>query len=112
MIEEKKEKINPVVKLLLFLFIAFLIMYLSKETGYYEYKTYTKTRLTEEAIKRFESDVNEGKNVSINDYLVDEYIDYSNIFTKTGSTINKTIELVMNDGIKKTLKILSELFYE
>ena len=23
-------------------------MYLSKETGYYEYKTYTKTRLTEE----------------------------------------------------------------
>ena len=109
--EETKEKMHPVIKVLIFLFIAFLIMYLSKETGYYEYKTYTKTKLTEEAMKKFEKDVSDGKNVNIKDYLIDEHIDYSNVFSKTGYFISSGVESIMNDGIKKTLKVLSALFY-
>ena len=87
-------------------------MYFSKEAGYYEYKTYTKTRLTEEAIIRFEKDVEEGRNVNINDYLVDEYVDYSNAFSKTGSYLSESANTFMNEGLKKALKILSALFYE
>ena len=51
-------------------------------------------------------------NVSINDYLDNEYKDYSNIVTKTGSSLNRIVETFMNSGIKKTLKVISHLFYE
>ena len=39
-------------------------MYISKESGLYEYKTYTKTRITNAAIKQFEKDVEDGKVIS------------------------------------------------
>ena len=113
MIEEESTKNKySVVKLLLLLFVIFLILFISKETGLYEYKAYTKSKLTNEAIEKFEKDVSEGKNVTLNDYVVDEYKDYSNIISRSGSSLNKIVESIMNDGIKKTLKILSRLFYE
>ena len=111
MIEENNSS-NKLLKVLLFLFVAFLIMVISKETGLYEYKVHNKTTLTKEAMLKFENDVEKGKDVSITDYLEDEYKDYSNIVTKTGSALNKLVETFMNKGIKKTLKVLSHLFYE
>lgn len=111
MIEENNSS-NKLLKVLLFLFVAFLIMVISKETGLYEYKVHNKTTLTKEAMLKFENDVEKGKDVSITDYLEDEYKDYSNIVTKTGSALNKIVETFMNKGIKKTLKVLSHLFYE
>ncbi len=110
--EDTKNKTSLTVKILLILFSAFLIMYVSKEAGYYEYRTYTKKELTKEAIKKFESDVSLGKDVSLKDYVEDEYIDYSNIVTDTGSKIGNTIETFMNEGIKKTLEFLGALFYK
>jgi len=110
--EEEKPKSNILMKVLLYLFLAFIIMLLSSESGYYEYRAYSKTRLTSDAIKQFEKDVSENKNVTINDYLTDDYVDYSNIVTKTGDYLNKVVEEFMNEGIKKTLKVISALFYE
>ena len=99
-------------KLLLFCFILFLILFISNRTGYAEYKVYSKTKLTEEAISRFETDISNGKDVSIEDYLVEDNIDYSNKISILGSKIGSSIETIMNKGLKKTLKILSDLFYE
>ena len=107
-----EENSNVLIKVLLFMFIAFLIMYVSKEAGYYEYKAYTKSKLTEESIKKFESDIESGKDVSLKDYVVDDYVDYSNFVTKAGSNIGNNIEKFMNEGIKNTLKFLGALFYE
>ena len=87
-------------------------MLISKETGYFEYKTYTKSKFTEEAILRFEKDVESGKDVSLNDYITTDEMDYSNSLSRTGSSINKVVETFMNKGLKKALKILSALFYE
>ena len=112
MIEEEGKKKHKFIKFLLVIFICFIIMYISKENGYYEYRTYNKTRLTEEAIKKFEQDINNGKNVLLKDYIVEEKHDYSNKVTKLGSKVGKFIETFMNDGIKNTLKYLSALFYE
>ena len=113
MIEEEESKSsNSIIKILLFLFIAFLIMLISKETGYYEYKVYNKTKLTEEAMLKFENDVENGLDVTLNDYLESEYKDYSNIVSKTGSKLNKIIEEFMNYSIKKTLEVFSKLFYK
>ncbi len=110
--ENEKNNTSVLLKILLVLFALFLIMYVSKEAGYYEYRTYAKKELTSEAIKKFESDVSLGKDVSIKDYVEDEYIDYSNIVTNTGSKIGSTIEEFMNEGIKKTIEILGRLFYK
>lgn len=112
MIEEKNNNSNKLLKLILILFVTFLIMIISKETGLYEYEIHNKAVLTKESMKKFEDDVEKGLDVSINDYLENEYKDYSNIVTKTGSSLNKLVEGFMNKGIKKTLKVLSHLFYE
>ncbi len=109
---EEEKASHKFIKVLTILFISFLIMNISKEKGLYEIKTYNKTILTKESMLKFESDVNKGLNVSINDYLDNEYKDYSNIVTKTGSSLNRIVETFMNSGIKKTLKVISHLFYE
>lgn len=109
---EEVKSSNKLLKILLFMFVGFLILTISKETGLYEYQVHNKTILTKEAMLKFENDVEKGKDVSINDYLESEYKDYSNIVSKTGSNLNKFVELFMNKGIKKTLKVMSHLFYE
>ena len=109
---EENESKDKLLIVLLILFILFLIVYITKEAGYYEYKAYNKAELTKEAIKKFENDVEESKNVSINDYVVNNYKDYSNTISDLGYNLGEITENIMNNGIKKTLKILSELFYE
>ena len=59
--EEEASSKNYFLIIIIFLFIIFLILYISGEAGYYEYKVHTKTILTEEAIKDFENDISEGK---------------------------------------------------
>ena len=103
---------NSILKILLFLFVLFLIIYLSGKTGLYEFKTYTKTHLTNDAIKKFEHDLDEGMDVTLNDYIISKEKNYTNIVNKTGSFISNGIESIMNNGIKKTVKILKRLFYE
>lgn len=110
--EETKKGKDKFLIILLLLFIIFLILYISKETGYYEYKAHNKAVLTRESMKNFEKDVENGKNVSINDYLVSSRVDYSNSFTDVGYNLGKFIEEIMNNGIKKTLKLLGALFYK
>ncbi len=110
--EIKSKEKNILLKITLFLFVIFLILYICKETGFYEYKAHNKANLTNEALKKFENDINEGKDVSLKDYIVDEQIDYSNKVSNIGYNIGNTVEKFMNDGIKKTLKVISALFYE
>ena len=80
--------------------------------GYYEYKIYTKTKLTQESINQFEEDLKNNKDTSTKDYVIQEYTDYSNKLTKTGSKIGSFIEEMMHAAIKKSLEILSDLFYK
>ncbi len=109
---EEKENKDKFLITLLILFVLFLIIYITKEAGYYEFKAHKKTELTKESIKRFEKDIEAGKNVTINDYIETDYKDYSNTITNLGYNLGKMTENFMNKGIKKTLKVLSRLFYE
>ena len=45
-------------------------------------------------------------------YMDSADYDYRNPGTNLGSNIGYVIEKIMNEGIKKSLKILSELFYK
>ena len=107
-----KKANNYLLKFLLISFIFFLIIYFANETGYYEYKIYTKTKLTEESIQEFEQDIKDNKDTSQKDYIIKEEINYSNKFTKTGSKIGAFIEKMMHETIKKSLEIISDLFYK
>ena len=66
-----KTKINKITKyLFLSLFITFLSLYLSQNTGYFEYQNQKKTALTEKQIQKFEKDVKNGKEI-------DKFISFS-----------------------------------
>lgn len=107
---KKKKNLLPII--IIIFFSVFLILYISKEAGYYDYKVHEKAIMTEEAIKKFENDIKEGKDVKSSDYLVYEYIDYSNKFTNAGYNIGNLIEKVMNKSLKKGVKIILKLFWQ
>lgn len=80
--------------------LIFLFSYFIEHSGYYEYNLHNKKNLTEEEIKRFESDIREGKNIDLNSYLSKDNIDYSNSLTRTTSNAN----LRLNEILKKLIK--------
>ncbi len=105
-----KKSNNLLLRTLLLLFVLFLIFYISKGAGFYEYKAYTKSRLTSEAMEKFESDLAAGKDVTIEEYIQIGQTNYSNAVSKTGYKIGTLIEKFMNTGIQKVLKVLEKLF--
>ena len=104
---------NKFVKLLILsIFIIFLIMVFSSSGGYYEYELNKKSTLTQEAIKAFEQDVREGKEIDINDYLVNESKDYSNSFSKVGLNLSNKIGKLFSEGVKFIFNSVGKLVDE
>ena len=66
--------------------------------------------LTQESIEKFESDVREGKNVGINDYVIEKNRDYSNGISKTGVFVSSLVEDFMAEGLMKIGDIFKKLF--
>ena len=85
---------NKTIKILgVILIIMFLSVYFSRyNTNYYE----NRNVLTEEAIVKFEQDIKEGKDISINTYLKEEK-DYNNKASTIGLKLSQGIEI----GFKK-----------
>ena len=82
------------------LVVGFLLMFFSSSSGYYEYELNKKSNLTQEAIIQFEQDVKDGKEIDINEYLVDEAKDYSNSFSDIGLNISNKIGTLFSKGVK------------
>lgn len=91
------------------LFIIFLIIFISTNSGYYEYKNNQKTIFTEEKIKEFERDIKEGKNIKINNYLKDNSKNYSNRLTDIGDGISDLINDSVNFILKGGFKIIEKM---
>ena len=77
------------------LFILFISLYVTQATGYYEFSNAKKSTLTNEAIKKFEQDVKEGKEIAAKNYLEEEK-QYNNKISKASLTLSKTIEKSFN----------------
>ena len=80
----------------------FICMYVVTTGSYYEYQLRNKADLTEEAIRKFEMDVKEGKNVDIDDYLDHTEKDLNNIM----SNFNKSISNKISDAVGNSIKYL------
>ncbi|MDD3341708.1 MAG: hypothetical protein PHN72_05940 [Bacilli bacterium] len=108
--KSKHKWVNRIFRYLFVLsFIAFLTLYLSQATGYYEYENHQKNALTEEQIKEFEKDVKSGKNIKIEDYMEKTVTDYSNKTSKMGNKVSETINHGVKSGIETFFGALNKL---
>ena len=92
--------------LLALLIVLFFSLYYSKYSNYYYYEN--QKVLTDEAIKRFESDLKEGKKININNYIPEQK-NYNNkvsiLVLKTSNFIDKCF----SKGLKLFAKYISKL---
>lgn len=103
-------KKNPFFKILLVFFLIFMALYIALESGYYDIKMGRKATITEEKLQEFESDVKDGKEVDLKDYLTDDYVDYSSSVSRFGSKIGSSFDKLMDGGIDGFLNLLGSLF--
>lgn len=66
------------------LFLGFLILYFAQAGGYYEDLNNKKTTLTEDKIKQFEEDVKKGKEIKVENYVINMKKDYGNKVSSFG----------------------------
>lgn len=104
--EKKKSKSRYFFRLLFALFIMFICVYAIGQNGFIQRKYSDKSLYTEEQIKKFESDVENGKEIDVNAYLVNETVDYSNNSSKLGENISTMI----TKGAGKLDKLLNSVF--
>ena len=109
---KKDKKIKLFKGILVALFIVYITIYVSQLTGYYEYKNYQKTVLTEEQIEQFEQDVKEGKQVNVKDYVVNTNKNYQTNLSKIGMNLSNTISSWVNKGINSSFDFLVKLVDE
>ncbi len=76
--------------IVIMLILSFISLYLTTAGGYYEQTLSNKNILTEEAIKRFESDVAAGKEIVASNYIVKQK-DYSNAANKFANKLSNII---------------------
>lgn len=108
---KKKKKSRYFFRSLFVLFIIFIALIIAYESGYYETKAKNRAVLTKEAMEQFEEDVKNGAVVDLNDYLEEEYTDYSNGVTKIGNKISNGVSEVMTKGISGVFDVLKGLFW-
>ena len=101
-----KDKIKKIVKpIFILLGIIYIAIFIISLTGYYESLENKNSRLTTEAIERFEKDILKGEEIVASNYL-EEKEDYNNLFTRLGIKIGNAIEFIF----KKVMKgILTEI---
>ena len=109
-VEDKKKLCNKIFsRIFLALFIAFLAIYVSSASGYYEFEQHNKMVLTEEKIKEFEQDVADGKEVDIKNYIVSDTPNYQNSVSKLGNTFSTQLEKFVQSGLESTFEFLNKL---
>lgn len=104
---------KKIVKIVFYLFfLAFVISYIIEETGYYEYNLQNNMIMTSESMLKFENDVKDGKDVTLDDYVVNTYSDYTSHLTRGTNKVSLKVNAILKKGIESTFKLLSKLTQE
>ena len=89
--------------------VVLIILFLSVYMGrFYTYYYDNKSIMTNEAIERFERDIDEGKDISLEDYLVEEK-NYNNRASRFGLKLSNIIEVNFNKVLKYFLRYLNNV---
>ena len=105
---EKKKKKNWFIIFILILFFIYIGLYVMDSMGYYNIAAKNKI-ITDEKLKEFESDVKNGKEIDIKNYVRDT-TNYKNAYSNLGYNLSVGIDNVLNKGFKKAGDILKKLF--
>lgn len=108
--DKKKKKILKYI--LVSMFLAFVISYIIEKSGYYEYNLQNKTIMTNEAMARFEKDVADGKDVTLEDYIVATEKDYTSNLTRTTNKVSVKVNNFLKKGIEGVFKIVGTFVEE
>jgi len=81
------------------IFLIFLALYYSAQTGLIDYQARNKTVLTEEQIKMFEEDVKNNVQIDLKKYIEDKEEKYDNNISKTTLKISTTIGETIQGGL-------------
>lgn len=108
--EDKIKIYNKIFKICFYsLLITYITLYFSQVTGYYEYDQHKKVTLTQDQIKKFEEDVQNGVDLNIEDYVKIEQKDYQNKASEIGLTISTTLGDYLKKGIENTFNFIGGL---
>lgn len=94
------------------LFLSFVIAYVIEKSGYYEYNLRNKTVLTKESMEQFEKDLSSGKDVSIEDYVVNTSTDYTTKLTRNTNKVSTKVNSILKKGIESIFKVLGKFVYD
>ncbi len=97
---------------LIVLFLLFVGLYLVGNSTYYDYDVTSKTRLTEEQIKKFEEDIKNGKSVDVEEYLKEGQKNYDNVISKATLDISKTISSSFDKALSYFFNKLNDAMQE
>lgn len=82
------------------IFLIFIALYYSSNSGLIDYQARNKNTLTEEQIKMFEEDIKNNVEIDLKKYIEDKEQKYDNNISKTtlklSNTIGETIQNALN----------------
>lgn len=87
-------------------FIIFVIAYAIEKSGYYEYNLRKQTVMTNESMLQFEKDLSEGKDVTIEDYMVNKTNDYTTKLSRGTNRVSVKVNELLKKGIEGVFKVL------
>lgn len=90
------------------LLLIFIFLVIASKSGYYEYELSQKTKLTDEAIERFEDDVKNGKSIDINNYMNTKAKNYNNKISNVGNEISNSVEKIISKGFSYLFNYLNK----
>lgn len=91
------------------LFVAFLGFYISAINDGGNNINKKKTYLTKESIKRFEDDVEKGKEIKVENYVVNMQKNYDNKLSRFGRYTSKFMGNTFKWGMTKTFKVIDKM---
>lgn len=106
MIEKKKK--NWFLTVLGIIFVIYVCLYVMDSLGYYNIAAKNKV-ITEEKLQEFESDVKNGKEIDLKEYVRDT-TNYKNVYSNIGYSISVGIDNILNKGLSNVGKVLKKLF--
>lgn len=101
-------KTNLARLIVLILVFLFFVLYFMQASGYNEYARNRENMLTEEQIKEYEEDIEEGKDVTIKDYLNKDKVNYDNKVSELGLDLSELIGDIFNKGMNTFFEMLND----
>lgn len=94
---------------MLVLFAVFLTIYISNSYGYFDYQKNQQVILTQEQIKKFEDDIKNGKDVTVEDYLQNTYINYQTPLSQAGLNTSNFLAGLVKKGVDSVFSYINKL---